>query len=344
MISDYPMTSKDSMAVKPRTPQSPPLIPPLPINSEEHRPFWSVMIPAYNCSSYLKEAIESVLMQDQGAANMQIEVCDDASEDADVRQIVEDVGQGRVSYFRQPANVGSLRNFETCLNRSRGKLVHLLHGDDKVRRGFYQHMEELFSVYPDMGMAFCRYYSLDQEDGTESLSDLEKTTAGILDNWLGRISSRQLIQVPAVVVPRAVYEHIGSFYGVHYGEDWEMWIRIAAHYPVGYLPYALADYRKHGSSITGNYLLTGQNIRDLKKVMQVSKQYFSKHEWRDIYRKARRFYAQYAMNTARKIWGRYQNGSGTRAQIRESISLHVNGDLLFQAVKLYAKMALHIKR
>jgi glycosyltransferase involved in cell wall biosynthesis len=302
------------------------------------------MIPAYNCSAYLREAIESVLVQDEGTVRMQIEVCDDASSDANVKQIVEEVGGGRVSYFRQESNVGSLRNFETCLNRSRGRLIHLLHGDDKIRPGFYRRMEALFSHHPDIGMGFCRYYSIDQEDITESLSDLERVEAGILDNWLSRIACRQRIQVPAVVVPRKIYERLGSFYGVHYGEDWEMWIRIAAHYPVGYVPEPLADYRKHNFSITGQYVLTGQNIRDLKKVMEISRQYFSAEQWQLIHKKARRFYAQYAINTARKIWGRCQNGAGTRAQIRAALALDVSGDLIYQAAKLYAKMALHIKR
>jgi len=31
-----------------------------------------------------------------------------------------------------------------------------------------------------------------------------------------------------MVVKREVYEKLGGFYGVEYGEDWEMWVRIAA--------------------------------------------------------------------------------------------------------------------
>jgi cellulose synthase/poly-beta-1,6-N-acetylglucosamine synthase-like glycosyltransferase len=36
------------------------------------RPIWSVMIPTYNCSIYLKQTIESVLIQDRGIHNMEI--------------------------------------------------------------------------------------------------------------------------------------------------------------------------------------------------------------------------------------------------------------------------------
>jgi glycosyltransferase involved in cell wall biosynthesis len=87
------------------------------------------MIPAYNCSQYLLDHTKR-LQQDMGIELMQIEVVDDCSMDNNIEELVKKVGKGRVSYFRQKKNVGSLRNFETCINRSRGKYIHLLHGDE----------------------------------------------------------------------------------------------------------------------------------------------------------------------------------------------------------------------
>ena len=43
-------------------------------------PFWSVMIPTYNPrADYLEETLHSVLQQDPGPEQMQIEVIDDGS-------------------------------------------------------------------------------------------------------------------------------------------------------------------------------------------------------------------------------------------------------------------------
>ncbi len=58
-----------------RTPQSPPII--IPVIESIDQPFWSIMIPAYNCSEYLPETIESVLANDFGIDNIQIEVIDE---------------------------------------------------------------------------------------------------------------------------------------------------------------------------------------------------------------------------------------------------------------------------
>ncbi len=327
-----------------RTPLKPPSISPITGNTVNGRPLWSVMIPAYNCGKYLAETLESVLQQAPGPEEMQIEVCDDASSDLNVRQLVKTIGKGRVFYFGQEINVGSLRNFETCINRSRGRLIHLLHGDDKVKPGFYNQMKELFLKYPEMGAAFCRYRSVDQFNEEEMVSELERPEAGILQNWLEKLARKQRIQTPAMVVRRSVYERLGSFYGVHYGEDWEMWMRIAAHYPTGYIPEILAEYRKHDDSISGKYISTGQNIRDLKQVMQTSKRYFNANQWQMIQKDATRFYAGYAIHTARKLWGRYQNKEGTKNQIKEALNLSPNIQVLFQASKLYLKMFTGIKR
>lgn len=324
-----------------RTPTSPPVI--MPVSSGK-RPLWSVMIPVYNCSKYLPETLESVLQQDPGIEKMQIEVCDDASTDANVEQLVYQIGKGRISYFRQKTNVGSLRNFEACLNRSQGHLIHLLHGDDKIRTGFYEKMEKLFTEYPEMGAAFCRYVSIDKYNGEQMISDLEKSKAGILENWLEKLAFKQLIQTPSVVVRRKVYEKLGGFYGVHYGEDWEMWMRIAANYKVGYIPEVLAEYYKHSNSISGQYILTGQNIRDLKKIMQIAKSYFPKDKWDRINKRTKKFYANYAINTARKLWGRYQHKEGTKNQIREAFDLSKEPEIIFQAAKLYFKILVGIKK
>src|SRR5258707_3956554 len=150
------------------------LVPPTvaPVNTGVRRPMFSVMIPAYNCTNYLREALSSVLAQDPGEDKMQIEVVDDCSTDADVRALVMQLGEGTVSYYRQSRNVGSLRNFETCLNRSTGQWVHLLHGDDLVKPGFYKEIETLFSQFPEAGAAFTGFLHVDER--TEVLYPNEK--------------------------------------------------------------------------------------------------------------------------------------------------------------------------
>ncbi|MDB5114877.1 MAG: glycosyl transferase family 2 [Mucilaginibacter sp.] len=274
-----------------RTPKSSPKIEPLAITA--NRPLWSVMIPSYNCIDYLRKTIQSVLQQAPPAEEMQIEVIDDFSTDGDVEALVNELGNKRVGFFRQPQNVGSLRNFETCINRARGTYVHILHGDDLVRPGFYQEIGELFKKFPDVGAAFTGCSDIDENDKRLWDSKRILPEPGIINNWLLQIAEGQLLQTPCIVVKRSVYEHLGSFFAVHYGEDWEMWTRIAAHYPVAYSPKPLAFYRVHSSNITSNSFVSGQNIRDISTVIDIIQDYLPKEQRKEFKKRARRKYAIY---------------------------------------------------
>jgi cellulose synthase/poly-beta-1,6-N-acetylglucosamine synthase-like glycosyltransferase len=73
---------------------NPPLIFPLQEETSP-RPFWSVMILTHNPrADYLAETLLSVLKQDAGPEQMQIEVVDDGSMHDAVSEVVRRVGAG----------------------------------------------------------------------------------------------------------------------------------------------------------------------------------------------------------------------------------------------------------
>ena len=248
---------------------------------------------------YLADTMESVLIQYLGADKMQIEVVDDCSDEGDVEQLVKRVGKGIIKFYQQPENKGSLRNFETCINRAKGHYIHLLHGDDLVKAGFYEEIASLFNSFPDIGAAVTNHSRTDEDNVESEPRPTLLPSPGIIPNWLTRIASRQLVQPPAVVVKREVYEKLGGFYGVQYGEDWEMWIRIAAHYPVAYSPKCLAIYRAgHQTNISSRSILSGNNIADIKTVIKLSEQYFPVEKRRKIKKQAQKNFSKFYANNA----------------------------------------------
>jgi glycosyltransferase involved in cell wall biosynthesis len=326
-----------------RIPSSPPIITPLPAN--EQRPLLSVMIPVYNCAQFLPIVLESVLSQDMGAALMQIEVVDDASTDADVAAIVQQLGKGRVSYYRQPENVGSLRNFETCINRSRGQLVHLLHGDDRVKAGFYKKLSALFEQYPEAGAAFCNYCFIDDTGKITHGHPPEAKEAGILKDWLPRIAELQRIQYVTIVVRRQVYEKLGSFYGMTYGEDWEMWVRIARYYPIAYTPEILAEYRLHSGSISSRMGDSGENIPCLLKSHTLIQEHImqenlSAKDKKKIIDKGKQHCALHSILLAYRIWKKTHNKLLALEFVKTALSLSKTPLIYFHVFKFYIKVAI----
>jgi glycosyltransferase involved in cell wall biosynthesis len=296
------------------------------------------MIPTYNCANYLQATLTSVLAQDPGRELMQIEVVDDCSTQDDPEAIVRALAGDRVSFYRQPQNVGHIQNFDTCLQRSRGSLIHLLHGDDLVLPGFYRKLQAGFDRHPEIGAAFSRHAFIDELSNWTQLSELEQPHSGILTNWLERIAVRQLIQTPSIVVRREVYERLGGFDRRMkcWGEDWEMWVRIAAQYPFWYESQPLALYRQRAASLTGNTIRTGENIQDFRQAIDIVREYLPASTAATLNRNALQNYAGYALGTAESFL-KVRDRTAAIAQIRAAMACHFSFSTITMLLKLSLK-------
>lgn len=305
----------------------------LPIPEGEPRPLWSVMIPTYNCAQYLRETLASVLDQDLDPEVMQIEVIDDHSTKDDPEAVVKELGQGRVHFYRQPENVGYIRNFETCLQRSRGKLIHILHGDDCVRDGFYRQLQQAFQEHPEIGAAYCRHIFMDEQGHWQRFSPLEQPTSGILSHYLERIVLRHPIQTPSIVVRREVYEKLGGFDRRMScsGEDWEMWVRIASHYPFWYEVEPLAVYRTHSSSLSGRAVRTGQDLQDMYQAFEIIQSYLPQTTAKELANKSREFWAFCGLYKAAQMLAS-GDFSGMLAQMRAALKFSHSWKVIIGAI------------
>lgn len=321
-----------------RIPTHPPIIQPLTPGNDQ--PVISVMIPVYNCSEYMLEAIESVLEQDLGEDKMQIEVVDDASTDADVSALVLTHGKGRVKYYRQKENVGSLRNFETCINRANGKYIHILHGDDKVKNGFYSQMLGLLNNNPEAGAAFCAFDMIGPDSQFFHTSERLQNDTGIVENGLYHLARRPWLQYACIVVKRTVYEQLGAFCLATYGEDWEMWVRIAKHYQVVYTPQALGVYRVHPESITRRSYITGDNMRDLQKIINRISEHLPEEFKEKATKEARKYWAYASLSICYSLWYRTHDRKVVLVQITEAMKLYRDPYLMMRVAILRGLMLL----
>ena len=243
------------------------IIPSVPrINGLLHgikQPFWSVMIPTYNCAEYLGQTLHSVLAQDLGPELMQIEVVDDCSNKDDPEAIINAVGRGRVEFHRKPKNGGAIANFNTCLERSRGQYVHILHGDDTVLNGYYECIDGLIKRYPHAGLYATRCFYIDAESVLMWISprveDLE-----VPSKSASKFYYECPLQFAGVTVRRASYEKLGGFRtDLVHTADVEMWARIVSSETGVVSSEVKANYRMFIQNDTGRLASRGENIRDI---------------------------------------------------------------------------------
>jgi glycosyltransferase involved in cell wall biosynthesis len=227
------------------------------------------MIPTYNCAQYLRQALESVLAEDLGPDNMQIEVVDDHSTRDDPEAVVSEIGEGQIQFFRHAINRGSVHNFNTCLDRSRGLLVHILHGDDYVLPGFYKAFGNAFNMNPSLALVACRCFVVDLNGEIDYLSPR-------VHNWESptndprSLMAENPLRTPGVVVRRSFYEKFGGFCtDLPRFADWEMWNRVVRLQSGIFLNSPLAAYRMSPENLTDRDAQTGALLRDYIRLADI---------------------------------------------------------------------------
>ena len=239
----------------------PPSIAPIDVEPAD-RPFWSVMIPAYEPSAFLERTLQSVLGQDPGPDRMQVAVVDDRSPTVDVDALVDRLAPGRVEVYKNPENLGLAGNWNAAIRHARGHWVHLLHQDDLVLPGFYDRLARADGD-DEVGMAFCQTAAFESEGEWMYISILERHGAGPIDNWRRKILRGQRLFCPAAVVRRSIYESVGGFRpDLKFVLDWEMWARIAGVRSAWFEPSVLVCYRVHEQSETSRLRKAGLDIID----------------------------------------------------------------------------------
>lgn len=292
-----------------------------PVTEDISRPFWSVMVPIYNCPPhYLRETLQSVLCQDPGPAEMQIEVIDNCSTAGDPEALVQEIGGGRISFHRQPSNVGIVENFNTCIRRATGQWVHILHGDDTVRPGFYDRLGRGIAAHPEAGAALCRIIYTDEDGQWTGLTEPEARAPGVLgDDFVVRQLLDQRIQFAGIAVRRSTYEELGGFLpSLSHCLDWDMWKRIAVRKPVFYDPEPMACYRLHAAADSSRLMRSGENVADERRSIELSCADFPPEQARCVRRAANKAAGVRAARRARLLWKAGQRATAWR-QLAEAV-------------------------
>lgn len=110
----------------------------------------TIIIPVYNRKNLVHKAIEAAI--NQTYRNIEIIIGDNCSNDGTWDVLKEySKKDHRISIFRNETNIGPVKNWHKCLNRSNGKFVKLLFSDDWIDLDFIEKTLPLFSNQKSIG-------------------------------------------------------------------------------------------------------------------------------------------------------------------------------------------------
>lgn len=196
----------------------------------------SVVIPVFNSARLIGHALRSVFAQT--FQDFEVTVVDDGSDDRDELLAVLAEWSGRIRYIRKP-NGGPASARNLGIAESRGSLIAFLDADDEWLPGKLARQVEYFARHPETGLLHTAVVG--QRAGGAAPGPPRPAFCDLFHTVF-------FVNTLTVMVPRSVLEQVGPFderREVHI-EDWDLWLRIAARFPFGYVDEPLAMHRPGG--------------------------------------------------------------------------------------------------
>jgi glycosyltransferase involved in cell wall biosynthesis len=209
----------------------------------------SVIIPTYNYGKYIEKAIDSVLAQT--CRGFEIIVVDDGSTD-NTKEIIDKNYKRKVCYYYQE-NKGapSARNYG--LSNSRGEYVVFLDADDWLMKNALQSRYDFLQSNSGCGWVYGT--ALYQNEAGQDISQFFSNRFASSKKREGYILSYlllgELIPLCSVMLKRKLVQELGGFAtNLSYFQDYELWLRVAAHSKIGFIEECNVVIVTHTGSIS----------------------------------------------------------------------------------------------
>jgi glycosyltransferase involved in cell wall biosynthesis len=208
----------------------------------------SVIIPAYNVSGFIVEALDSVLAQTKPAH--QVIVVNDGSPDTVELEAVLLPYRDRITYLVQE-NRGLSGARNTGLRAATGDFISLLDADDFWLPNYLEEQVGYLKQHPEHDLVYCDalFFGASVHDGVRYMdlcpSDGEASSTALI--------SRRCHVFVAVTARASVLAGLGFDESLRSCEDFDCWLRLtAAGHSIGYQRKVLVHYRKHAASLSAD--------------------------------------------------------------------------------------------
>lgn len=209
-------------------------------------PTVSVVLTSYHHARYLQMAIESVLAQT--LPDIEVVAIDDASTDESPTILGRYANRVKVVLHAQ--NRGTYASLNEGIEMTTAPYIAILNSDDAWLPTKLEQQVTILEGDARVGLVHTAVQFIDAEN-----RPIEGNPLGVCfhpnpqGNLLPELLTRNLFITSSVMFRRQCVERCGRFEERLFGMgDWDLWLRIAEHYIIGYVPERLTLYRIHGQN------------------------------------------------------------------------------------------------
>lgn len=184
---------------------------------EKQRIWVSVIITAYNVEKYIKQAIESVLVQN---IPLEIIIINDASTDNTEKVIYEYLHLDFFKYIKNNTNIGVAKSRNRGINMSQGEYIAFLDADDWWERDKLRY--QVFKLFKNPNYKFC-YTARAIYNGSDKNYVCTLFIDPVVD--FKKLIKHNCVSCSSVVLPAYIAKKYLMLHDDAH-EDFLMWLRI----------------------------------------------------------------------------------------------------------------------
>jgi len=221
----------------------------------------SILVPVFNHYHTTLRCLEAILDHTQRMVPFEVIVADDCSSDATrhIEQVAENL---RV--YRQPRNLGFLKNCNRAAAAARGEYLLILNNDTRVQPGWLEALMEAMASNPDIGLVGPKFVFPDGvlqeaggivwQDGSAWNYGRDQDPDAPCFNYRREVD---YISAACLLMRRALWQEIGGFDEIFvpaYYEDTDLAFKVRARgLKVVYVPHAEVVHLEgvsHGTDVS----------------------------------------------------------------------------------------------
>ena len=221
----------------------------------------SVIIPVYNRTDFVREAIQSAL--DQTYENIEIIVVNDGSTDKNTIKIIDEFKQKILIINQENKGVSAARN--TGIDHSSCDWLAFLDSDDLWLPEKLKRQMNFFIENPNAHI--CQTEEIWIKNGKQIFPKKKhKKRSGMIFKHCLPLC---IVSPSAVMIHRSLFDEIGTFdESLTACEDYDLWLRISCKYPIYLLDEPLIIKRGgHSDQLSQGIRLDRFRIRSLNKLL-----------------------------------------------------------------------------
>ena len=278
------------------------------------KPLVSVILPAYNHARYVEATLDSIAAQDY--PNLELVAINDGSKD-DTHAIMEawiEAHSPDLSInYRNRENRGISATLNELLSMARGRYIAGASSDDLLLENSISSRVDYLLEHPDKRAVFGDYTVIDDQGNTIHQSGITQLHGGRKECFLNdesmkiELLSRFCVAGPVLMFDRTMFGTTGFYEESLAFEDWDMYLRMAAHHVLGFVDRPVAAYRWHDLCTCRNQEKSLQRAQYERGILERNKHLFTGESLQTLNRlvaRRKRKEFDYRVRTAAKSLGR----------------------------------------